>query len=1294
MEDEPDAFFDAKKQKESLNKLKFAVQELVDTERQYVKDLRIIVDGFMPHMQDTRLPSILVGAEYDIFCNTPEMLEFHKTLLADLEFFVADENPSDACLQFIRHEERFWIYFEYCKNKKVSDDRLRQFGGTFFTDIKRKLDLQLDLNAYLLTPVQRIQRYRMLLENILKYATRASPEIVPDLQRSLKCVSRIPRLADIAIDFSLVTGLPPELAGIDDKRFLLAGDFQVWGGKSRSRKSSKSKDLHVFLHHDALILTKKKEPSALSKDEGFVFKSFIKADEITPAQEVPADKSDKHHRLKFTMAVGRTPSAANQFIFQALTTDVKREWMLEIEALLKEQFEKERRDAKAQALNQTVVPKKTDVAPESGKQEGPMERISSLFTNFPKPHIPRLVSTHSDTTSTSVGGGSQTKPNLSLLERDLGQDEFLVKRAFAGDADKGELTVMIGHVVTVFEDLPGSENIFVRLHPDAVTTEEEGLLPREVLRTPPPQDSPSAEPGPRQRSPDYETISDQVSSKPPDTTQPLPPTIGRVIPRIGDEKMYVICDYHGNNGDDVSVVFGQEVLVVDDALDDEYLVRCGDNGDLSEVLLPRRVLGTYAQMMEIRADSQRSVSAGPDILQQQPPPQLQQQNPPSVRSSLRKSGLLTSPPPAPPVPPPPPPPPPTSSGPPGSLKLDIAAGGGLSSVLQNAAGKLKSPTTLRSPMMSPMGGGDLHAELAQRLKKRHPASPVREKVEVRPVTEAQPTALPGSRPASGDSRSSHSSIGHRGSLPVASRPTSGGGRPPLHPTLSLPEANALPARSRSPVVCLENVDEDKNRAPILPSGVRPSSYSQTTTPVKPAVPHRPKSHGAKPSLEKFRASQFSGSRLTPLDADAKSSAARGPRPSLIAAVTGEIPEVSPSTSMTGSTVTINNEPVVHIEGFGDEDVYTVTRDYTSEAGGYLSVFVGQRVTILDTVDEIALVRVHATNTLEPEEGFLPREVLARPLMRGQNEKVEEEEDNVSPLTQLPISIQELLGRTEGGRPKSESSAVVSPKPPDVATRRSEPIVSTIRREPLANVLKRRSRVQDRLRTALYKSVFLDLPESEQKLDEGKLEQLGEVGIPYVAIDKWSAADNGQLSLFKGQSVNVLDQSMKDWWLIRLDVDDSQQFVEGWVPANHLAPVEKPEAEGNLDAVTEAAAGGPGADPWYEGSKPPDQENEPVVGAIYVVKFDFTAESDDALSVKEGEQVQLQSTSGEWWYVSRVTLATGESDPEQGWVPASYLLSTVEMGAEETDAPSIPGIRIEHHSSGDGDDEDSAQEGMC
>lgn len=73
---------------ESATKRRFVLQELVDSEKDYVKDLGLIVDGFMATLQQMDLPENLRGKDRIIFANIEQIYEFHKKYFLIFLIFV------------------------------------------------------------------------------------------------------------------------------------------------------------------------------------------------------------------------------------------------------------------------------------------------------------------------------------------------------------------------------------------------------------------------------------------------------------------------------------------------------------------------------------------------------------------------------------------------------------------------------------------------------------------------------------------------------------------------------------------------------------------------------------------------------------------------------------------------------------------------------------------------------------------------------------------------------------------------------------------------------------------------------------------------------------------------------------------------------------------------------------------------------------------------------------------------------------------------------------------------------
>ena len=128
----------------------------------------------------------------------------------------------------------FEVYVTYCENKPMSESFLWTFhhnGGTFFEvrhqtwlvitlrfnlnfelcppppcqEVKTQLGHRHDIDSYLIKPVQRITRYKLLLGDLYRSAQKAEME-TPILERALNLMQDVPKRANDAMTLSMIYG--------------------------------------------------------------------------------------------------------------------------------------------------------------------------------------------------------------------------------------------------------------------------------------------------------------------------------------------------------------------------------------------------------------------------------------------------------------------------------------------------------------------------------------------------------------------------------------------------------------------------------------------------------------------------------------------------------------------------------------------------------------------------------------------------------------------------------------------------------------------------------------------------------------------------------------------------------------------------------------------------------------------------------------------------------------------------------------------------------------------------------
>lgn len=127
-------------QGKALLKRTYVLQELVETERDYVRDLGLVVEGYYDLFRRDP-PEILIpedlknGKEKIVFGNIEAIYEWHRDcLLAEIEKCL--EEPERLGILFKRYERRLSMYIVYCQNKPKSEYIVSE-NDSFFEVSKR-----------------------------------------------------------------------------------------------------------------------------------------------------------------------------------------------------------------------------------------------------------------------------------------------------------------------------------------------------------------------------------------------------------------------------------------------------------------------------------------------------------------------------------------------------------------------------------------------------------------------------------------------------------------------------------------------------------------------------------------------------------------------------------------------------------------------------------------------------------------------------------------------------------------------------------------------------------------------------------------------------------------------------------------------------------------------------------------------------------------------------------------------------------------------------------------------------
>jgi hypothetical protein len=255
--------------------------ELIDTEKEYVKDLVLIVEGYMNVIEndkDIKKPPGLVGIERIVFGNVQRIYEFHRdTFLPQLEQCI--ENPDILGRLFTMN--RFSPYVRYCENKPRSEYVVSAHHD-YFEEIRKKLGQKLLVSDLLIKPVQRIMRYQLLLKEILKSTERMGDD--PRAIRSaLQVMIEVPTQANDMMNVGRVKDLPGNvhaLGALKLQDILAVSEPISKETKDAKEAEKKLKDRRVFLFQQAIAFCDEIPAKDKYSSPNYIYKYELKINKL------------------------------------------------------------------------------------------------------------------------------------------------------------------------------------------------------------------------------------------------------------------------------------------------------------------------------------------------------------------------------------------------------------------------------------------------------------------------------------------------------------------------------------------------------------------------------------------------------------------------------------------------------------------------------------------------------------------------------------------------------------------------------------------------------------------------------------------------------------------------------------------------------------------------------------------------------------------------------------------------------------------------------------------------------
>jgi len=311
----------------AIEQRSYRLQEIMESEQMYVSDLEQ-VHKYITYMRESKesedadipMPDELrEGRDRMIFGNIESIFEWHRDYFSkNLEKCI--ENPVELGNLFKKSEKKFQMYVVYCQNKPKSEFIVSAYIDTYFEEIRLKYGFKLRLTDLLIKPIQRLTKYHMLLEAILKHSQRAGlQDEAAAIEQAFHVMTVVPNQANDMMDIGRLQGFEGKI--VAQGKLLLHGPLLCTEDTS-SGPNFKLKEMTVFLFEQIIIFADTVGKKTQFTSPVYTYKAHIQVNKMQFEEKIDGDSESRMFRVKSTCPKG----PAIQFICQAENTKSRNLW--------------------------------------------------------------------------------------------------------------------------------------------------------------------------------------------------------------------------------------------------------------------------------------------------------------------------------------------------------------------------------------------------------------------------------------------------------------------------------------------------------------------------------------------------------------------------------------------------------------------------------------------------------------------------------------------------------------------------------------------------------------------------------------------------------------------------------------------------------------------------------------------------------------------------------------------------------------------------------------------------------
>uniref|UniRef100_A0A3B4B6R2 Uncharacterized protein n=1 Tax=Periophthalmus magnuspinnatus TaxID=409849 RepID=A0A3B4B6R2_9GOBI len=296
-----------------LFRLQRVLEELLYTEREYMRSLGYILTHYLPLLDQPDVPQDLRGKRAIIFGNLEKLFDFHSHyFLPELE--ACQGEPALVARCFLRHSQSFGLYALYSKNKPKSDVLILHRRHDIFKKKQQELGDHMDLSSYLLRPIQRISKYSLLLQDMLSLVSSSLDRA--DIQAAADLVRFQMRHGNDLLTMDAIRDCDVNLK--EQGQLIRQDEFTVLFRKKKCVR-------RVFLFEELILFSKTKKTDV--GNDVYVYKQSFKTSDIGMTHN--SSLSGLCFEIWF-----RRRKSEDTYTLRAASVEVKRAWTMDLERIL------------------------------------------------------------------------------------------------------------------------------------------------------------------------------------------------------------------------------------------------------------------------------------------------------------------------------------------------------------------------------------------------------------------------------------------------------------------------------------------------------------------------------------------------------------------------------------------------------------------------------------------------------------------------------------------------------------------------------------------------------------------------------------------------------------------------------------------------------------------------------------------------------------------------------------------------------------------------------------------------